>query len=83
MMSKTRREFAPEFKREAVALLKSSRRPLTQVASEFGHPALDAAGMAEDDAGRGRTAVAASAVGRGDDALWPIPSGPGVAERET
>jgi Transposase len=36
MMSKTRREFAPEFKREAVALPESSGRPLTQVASELG-----------------------------------------------
>ena len=35
-MSKTRREFAPEFKREAVALLESSGRPLTRVASELG-----------------------------------------------
>jgi transposase-like protein len=34
MMSKTRREFAPEFKREAVALLEGSGRPLTQVAGE-------------------------------------------------
>ncbi len=32
----TRREFAPEFKREAVALLESSGRPLTQVAAELG-----------------------------------------------
>ena len=35
-MSKTRREFAPEFKREAVALLESSGRPLMQVAGEVG-----------------------------------------------
>ena len=35
-MSKTRREFAPEFKREAVALLEGSGRPLTQVAAELG-----------------------------------------------
>jgi Transposase len=32
----TRWEFAPEFKREAVALLESSGRPLTQVAGELG-----------------------------------------------
>ena len=32
-MAKTRREFAPEFKREAVALLASSGRPLTRVAA--------------------------------------------------
>jgi transposase len=36
MMSKTRREFTPEFKREAIALLESSDRPLTQVAGELG-----------------------------------------------
>jgi transposase len=35
-MSKTRREFTPEFKQEAVALLRSSGRPLTQVAGELG-----------------------------------------------
>ena len=35
-MSKTRREFSPEFKREAVALLASSGRPLMQVATEVG-----------------------------------------------
>ena len=35
-MAKTRREFSPEFKREAVALLESSGRPLTRVASEVG-----------------------------------------------
>jgi transposase len=35
-MTKTRREFAPEFKREAVALFESSGRPLMQVATEVG-----------------------------------------------
>ena len=35
-MAKTRREFAPEFKREAVALLQSSGRPLTRIAAELG-----------------------------------------------
>ena len=35
-MAKTRREFSPEFKREAVALLESSGRPLTRVATEVG-----------------------------------------------
>ena len=35
-MAKTRREFTPEFKREAVALLESSRRPQMQVAAELG-----------------------------------------------
>ena len=35
-MPKTRREFSPEFKREAVALLESSDRPLMQMATEVG-----------------------------------------------
>lgn len=35
-MTKTRREFSPEFKRETVALLESSSRPLMQVATEIG-----------------------------------------------
>jgi transposase len=35
-MSKTRREFTLEFKREAVALLESGGKPLTQVAAELG-----------------------------------------------
>lgn len=35
-MRKTGREFSPEFKREAVALLESSDRPLMQVATEVG-----------------------------------------------
>jgi len=35
-MTKTRREFTREFKREAVALLESSGRPQMQVAAELG-----------------------------------------------
>ena len=35
-MTKTRREFTPEFKREAVALLESSGRPHMQIATELG-----------------------------------------------
>jgi transposase len=35
-MTKTRRAFTDEFKREAVSLVASSGRPLTQVASELG-----------------------------------------------
>ena len=35
-MSKPRREFAPEFRRETVALLEGGGRPLTQVAAELG-----------------------------------------------
>src|SRR5215218_10717356 len=36
MATKTRREFTPEFKREAVALLESSGRPQMQIAAELG-----------------------------------------------
>ena len=36
MAAKTRREFTPEFKREAVALLQGSGQPLTRVAAELG-----------------------------------------------
>lgn len=35
-MVKMRREFPPEFKREAVALLESSGRPQMQIAAELG-----------------------------------------------
>ncbi|MBP1807770.1 transposase [Rubellimicrobium aerolatum] len=35
-MTKRRREFSPEFKREAVALLESSGRPQMQIAAELG-----------------------------------------------
>lgn len=35
-MTKPRREFSPEFKREAVALLESSGRPQMQIAAELG-----------------------------------------------
>ena len=36
MMTKTRRDFTPEFKREAVALLEASSPPLMQIATELG-----------------------------------------------
>ena len=39
-MAKTRREFTPEFKREAVALLESSGRPQMQIAAELTTAAL-------------------------------------------
>jgi len=35
-MTKARRDFTPEFKQEAVALLESSGRPLMQIATELG-----------------------------------------------
>jgi transposase len=36
LMTKARRSFTDEFKREAVALLASSGRPLMQIAEELG-----------------------------------------------
>ena len=39
-MVNTRREFTPEFKQQAVALLESSGRPQTQIAAELGARAL-------------------------------------------
>ena len=45
-MAKTRREFSSEFKREAVALLEASGRPLMQVAMEVGDLAIDVAELA-------------------------------------
>jgi transposase len=35
-MGRQRRRFSPEFKRDAVALLRSSGRPISQVARELG-----------------------------------------------
>jgi transposase len=35
-MAKTRREFTPEFKQEAVALWEASGRPQVEIAAEFG-----------------------------------------------
>ena len=40
MATKIRRSFTDEFKREAVSLLTSSGRPLTQVARELGIPSM-------------------------------------------
>jgi transposase-like protein len=42
-----RRHFTDEFKREAVALLVSSGRPLSRIASELGLSPLDAAQLAQ------------------------------------
>lgn len=58
-MSKTRREFSPEFKREAVALLESSGRPLTRVAIEVGiSPSMLRNWQALAPAGTGRSRMA-------------------------
>ncbi|CAM3250878.1 Transposase [Sphingomonas antarctica] len=64
-MSKTRREFSPEFKQEAVALLESSGRPLMQVATEVG--------ISPSMLRNWRTAVRGGAT-RSGAATSPIPS---------
>ena len=68
-MPKTRREFSPEFKRETVALVESSGRPLMQVATEVGiSPSMLRNWRAAVRGGSAR-ARAASSPG-----LWPLPS---------
>jgi transposase len=74
-MSQGRRQFTDEFKREAVALLVSSGRPLTQIAGELGYRAVDAAQLAR--AGRRaecRASVAPQRAGDGP-AFCPGPGG--------
>ena len=59
-MARTRREFSPEFKREAVALLEASGRPLVQVATEVGiSPSMlrNWRAVVRDGATRSRTAA--------------------------
>jgi transposase len=51
-MGEGRRHFTDEFKQEAIALLVSSGRPLSQVASELGNFPLDAAQLRNGSGGR-------------------------------
>lgn len=68
-MPKTRREFSPEFKREAVALRESSGRPLMQVATEVGiSPSMLRNWRAAVRGGSARTRAASS------PGLSPLPS---------
>jgi transposase len=64
-MSQGRRHFTDEFKREAVALLVSSGRPLSRIASELGISAAMLRnwrnGSGGRDAGSARHAIPASA----------------------
>jgi transposase len=64
-MGQGRRQFTDEFKREAVALLASSGRPLLQIASELGiSPSMLRNwrnGSGERDAGSARRPIPASA----------------------
>jgi transposase-like protein len=63
-MTKPRREFAPEFKRETVALLESSGRPLSQVTTEIGIFAVDATRLAQGGAAAWRAQEQANRTGR-------------------
>lgn len=48
-MGQQRRRFSPEFKRDAVALVKSSRRPISVVAEELGIGASNLGGWLAKD----------------------------------
>ena len=62
-MAKTRREFTPEFKREAVALLAGSGRPQMHIAAELGiQPSM--LQQWRTDAGRGLAPAAVGRIGR-------------------
>jgi transposase len=74
-MTKTRREFAPEFKREAVALLASSGRPLTRVAAELGiQPSMLRNWRAVQNGGAPRSRAAGSGAAPAAAAAPPGPS---------
>lgn len=78
-MTKTRREFTPEFKREAVSLLASSGRPLTRVAAELGiQPSMPRNWRAPQNGGapRSRTAGAGPAP-----VAAAAPAGPSPADQ--
>lgn len=78
-MTKTRREFTPEFKREAVALLASSGRPLTRVAAGLGiRPSMlrNWRALRNGGAPRSRTASAGPAP-----AAAAAPAGPSPADQ--
>lgn len=78
-MAKTRREFSPEFKQEAVALLESSGRPLMQVATEVGiSPSMLRNWRAVVHAGTGRDGTLASNDVDGFAAA--VARGPGVGD---
>src|SRR5437867_836115 len=78
-MGQGRRHFTDEFKQEAIALLVSSGRPLSQIASELGISPLDAAQLAQwkRRAGCGVGAAPDTGVGRA------FRSGPGGRDLPT
>lgn len=78
-MTKTRREFTPEFKREAVALLASSGRPLTRVAAELGiQPSMLRNWRAVQNGGAPRSRIVGSGAG---PAAVVVPAGPSPADQ--
>ena len=75
-MTKTRRTFTDEFKREAVALLESSGRPLMQIAAELGiQPSMLRSGRAATHGTVPRTQAGAAA------SALAIPRVPSLAEQ--
>ena len=74
-MAKTRREFTPKFKREAVALLQSSGRPLTQIAAELGiQPLMLRSWRSAQNGGPARSRV--TGPGAGPSAATPAAPSP-------
>jgi hypothetical protein len=69
-MTKVRRSFTDEFEREAVALLQTSGRPLMQIASELGIPAVDVAEVAQCGPEGACGGIAAPQYAGGSPAGW-------------
>lgn len=78
-MTKTRREFTPEFEQEAVALLASGGRPLTRVAAELGiQPSMLRNWRALQDGGAPRPRAASAGP---VPAAAAVPAGPSPADQ--
>ena len=76
-MTKTRRDFTLEFKREAVALLQLSGRPLTRIAAELGiQPSMLRNWRALQNGGAPRS----RATGAGSVSAAAAPPGPSPAD---
>ena len=86
-MAKTRREFTPEFKREAVALLEASGWPQMQIATELGiQPSMLRQWRATVAGNRERVCLPSTfgriAAGFTDEPCR-VPVGPGCRDRPT
>jgi transposase len=69
-MTKARRSFTDEFKREAVALLQTSGRPLMQIRQRAGHSAVDVAQVAQWGREGACGGIAAPQYAGGSPAGW-------------